>query len=476
MFDNFRPTIDDPRLRDARTMARPAVPSYTELVYAVLRAAKAPLTFDEIFAAVNARRAITTKNPKSTIRKILGQSWQMISLGNRRYGYLPRLINGSVLRLPLVSDNAVNEPLFYPHEVRDALWPAFFENQSHRDLGPVQLTLPTGEVATLPLEYLAAAGALGSPRLPDALRQYLIDQKASVGDALVIRITDGEVGLAEAVFAAYRDRDEAAIALRNRALADAVEAFLRKDSTRDRMIWEITLRLLAIGFYQDALPPDSFDTVMIANERFVKAGMETWALADAMTPERWQLVEVRREMEHGLFDPRLDPFFDDAEPHAIGDLTEQVMADITALLDEHEFTTVEEANAFIRGLLVGGGLPPHRALTPLDQAQDLIYAAWESLNTRERSRPARQALKISPDCADAYVLLADESARDASEAADLYAKGVAAGERALGTEVFDADVGYFWGILETRPYMRAKAVLADALWALGRRDEAIGHM
>ena len=61
------------------------------------------------------------------------------------------------------------------------------------------------------------------------------------------------------------------------------------------------------------------------------------------------------------------------------------------------------------------------------------------------------------------------------ESAELYRSGVAAGERALGPRVFEEDVGHFWGILETRPYMRAKEGLAQCLWALGERDEAVEH-
>lgn len=58
---------------------------------------------------------------------------------------------------------------------------------------------------------------------------------------------------------------------------------------------------------------------------------------------------------------------------------------------------------------------------------------------------------------------------------DLYRQGVKAGERALGKEAFEEDVGHFWGILETRPYMRARAGLAECLWASGKHDEAIEH-
>ena len=92
----------------------------------------------------------------------------------------------------------------------------------------------------------------------------------------------------------------------------------------------------------------------------------------------------------------------------------------------------------------------------------------------EQVRLARKALEISPDCADAYVLLA-EHAQTAEEARKLYEQGVAAGERALGKQAFEEYAGHFWGILETRPYMRAREGLAQCLWEAGRREEAAEH-
>lgn len=113
--------------------------------------------------------------------------------------------------------------------------------------------------------------------------------------------------------------------------------------------------------------------------------------------------------------------------------------------------------------------------TPLRKAQDTIYDAWEINDSKRRVALARKALEISPDCADAYALLAEETASSLTEALNLYRQGVEAGERALGKEAFEEDVGHFWGILETRPYMRARAGLAECLWASGKHDEAIQH-
>jgi tetratricopeptide (TPR) repeat protein len=113
--------------------------------------------------------------------------------------------------------------------------------------------------------------------------------------------------------------------------------------------------------------------------------------------------------------------------------------------------------------------------TPLRKAQDLMYDAWEATDPKRRIALAWKALEISPDCADAYVLLAEETASSLSEALDLYRQGVEPGERALGRKAFEEDMGHFWGILETRPYMRARAGLAECLWAAGKHDEAIEH-
>lgn len=111
----------------------------------------------------------------------------------------------------------------------------------------------------------------------------------------------------------------------------------------------------------------------------------------------------------------------------------------------------------------------------LDKAQQLMYKAWDETNPAKRIGLAHKALSISPDCADAYVLLAEEEADTVARALALYEKGVAAGERALGPEYFREFAGDFWGLLETRPYMRAREGLARMLWQLNRREEAAEH-
>jgi tetratricopeptide (TPR) repeat protein len=198
-----------------------------------------------------------------------------------------------------------------------------------------------------------------------------------------------------------------------------------------------------------------------------------------------------------------------AKPDAA--IVERMLAEVHALLDAQQFRTLAEGQAFLRGLFAARDVPwitGAHALSdlpgfyepsvsargsledlaepfvdaadlsvsdPLARAQDLIYDAFEAPTKRERVRLARQALKISPDCADAYGILAGETARTPLAARKLLEQGVAAGERALGPEAFEEDVGHFWGILETRPYMRVRESLAGVLWELGERKAAIGH-
>jgi tetratricopeptide (TPR) repeat protein len=156
---------------------------------------------------------------------------------------------------------------------------------------------------------------------------------------------------------------------------------------------------------------------------------------------------------------------------------ERITAGIGVLLGEQDFKTAEEADQFLQQVVEGGmdaDLIPGPA-TDLDRAQDLMYDAFEAKG-KQRAALARQALAISADCADAYVLLAEDEAKTPEQALELYEKGVEAGARALGEEAFEELKGSFWGFLETRPYMRAREGLAMCLWDGGRHEEAVGHL
>lgn len=110
----------------------------------------------------------------------------------------------------------------------------------------------------------------------------------------------------------------------------------------------------------------------------------------------------------------------------------------------------------------------------LDLAQEKAFEAMEAPRAKERIALAKEALALSPLCSDAYLVLAREAA-NADEALDLYRRAVAAAAEALGEAAFQNDVGSFWGLIQTRPYMRARHELALALWRSSHRDEAVAH-
>lgn len=102
---------------------------------------------------------------------------------------------------------------------------------------------------------------------------------------------------------------------------------------------------------------------------------------------------------------------------------------------------------------------------------ELLYQAYD-LPISEGKKLIKKALVLDSENVDAYNYLADIEA-DTYKALDLYKKAMEIGEKTLGKEAFINYEGIFWGVSKTRPFMRAKAGVADCLHAIGKIDEAI---
>lgn len=183
--------------------------------------------------------------------------------------------------------------------------------------------------------------------------------------------------------------------------------------------------------------------------------------------------------------PKPDALLDDAEPilsapkaSGSGDDKaglDNVMASLSKIFGGRDFLSDADLDAFLESKIASGEIPPSAALDPLDEAQSLVYEAWNTEGP-EKIHLARRALDLSENCADAYVILADEDAKSLPAALDLYRKGVEAAKRALDPSIFARSTGKFWDIMETRPYMRARLGLAECLWDLGKKAEALEHL
>lgn len=108
-----------------------------------------------------------------------------------------------------------------------------------------------------------------------------------------------------------------------------------------------------------------------------------------------------------------------------------------------------------------------------DQAQDLVYEAFNEDSAKKQLLLIEEALAIDPDCVDALTFLAQTTAVGPHEELLFLEKAVAAGVKNLGKEFIKENSGELWYMHEARPFLRAKFELAQTLWELRRQPEAL---
>lgn len=151
---------------------------------------------------------------------------------------------------------------------------------------------------------------------------------------------------------------------------------------------------------------------------------------------------------------------------------EKEMAEMVKHLESKNFTSIEEANAYLQkfqGKKIGSIIKKKR--TPKEKAFDLIIEA-EDASTVKGIKLAKKALELDPECVDAYNYLAN-TAENIDDAMHLFQKGMLIGRKALGEKFFEENSGHFWGIHESRPFMRAKEGYAQTLIVKSDYDAAI---
>lgn len=98
---------------------------------------------------------------------------------------------------------------------------------------------------------------------------------------------------------------------------------------------------------------------------------------------------------------------------------EREMMDISSHLENQQFETIEDANAFIQNLLNQKPAPAKskKSRSKKEQAADLVYQAWNEPDAKKRTKLAQDAILLYPDSADAYNVLAESAALTLKEAA-----------------------------------------------------------
>lgn len=116
-----------------------------------------------------------------------------------------------------------------------------------------------------------------------------------------------------------------------------------------------------------------------------------------------------------------------------------------------------------------GGAEPKAGSPEEFKAQDLYYEAME---TGEMDL-IYDALEIDPGNVDCLLQFLYAFDGDSLEGLQFTQQIVKIAEKRLGKEIFEECKGVFWGMLETRPYMRARSELAQRLLKMGQIDESI---
>lgn len=214
---------------------------------------------------------------------------------------------------------------------------------------------------------------------------------------------------------------------------------------------------------------DLFELDVTQTELAKKYGVSAGSISNRYRDMEFELLDILDEMELQAEAERAT-----AASFNSRMLNERLMADLEHALSEREFESEEELQQFLDTFNAGEQNIP-KPQSNKARAQDLLYDAWDSPSHAERVRLAMRALELHADSPDAYVILAQEVADDVKEMREYFYKGMKAGERDLGPEFFEENEGHFWGIIETRPYMRAKQGYAECCWEMGDYEEALGH-
>jgi tetratricopeptide (TPR) repeat protein len=152
---------------------------------------------------------------------------------------------------------------------------------------------------------------------------------------------------------------------------------------------------------------------------------------------------------------------------------QKAMLDLHRLMEAANLKTEEDYERFAREM-TGKTIPSFEkeALSAEEQAQDLVYEAAETEDALQADKLIFQAFALDPDCVEAFEYLA-EVAGSPMLSLMFFKNGFSAARKKLGEPYFKKNKGRFWGLVETRPYMRCLQGYADVLYLLGQAPAAL---
>ncbi len=153
----------------------------------------------------------------------------------------------------------------------------------------------------------------------------------------------------------------------------------------------------------------------------------------------------------------------------------KLSTDFQRLLESQNIETEADLKKFLESM-VGKEVPsfPTETLTAKEQAQDLVFEAYD-LPNKQGIAKAKEALALDEDCIEAYEYLSSIELY-AEKAISLLEKGIEIGRKRFGGKYLEVNKGMFWGIHETRPFMRCLMQYSDCLYLMDEVEESIAVM
>ncbi|MGL4649609.1 MAG: hypothetical protein ACRC1H_09395, partial [Caldilineaceae bacterium] len=227
-------------------------PTYASCVEQVLSDSPDPLTVEELFEGVRNRRPMT-KGARGAIDRALEALYQAVPLVGSRYGWLPRLLHGSMVRHTLEGEEMRGGFVLLDELEHALFFPRFFQNLEAEER-TLQIDLFGEEMVEA---ELSARNGMWALAFGTRFAEWLDELGAAPGDDLLVTVVDAPAGRYSVRLQPVEARDEPAIHERNAELARLAEELGQEILCRRSLYtWQLVARLIGRGLFQHRIPPD----------------------------------------------------------------------------------------------------------------------------------------------------------------------------------------------------------------------------
>ena len=155
--------------------------------------------------------------------------------------------------------------------------------------------------------------------------------------------------------------------------------------------------------------------------------------------------------------------------------SERIFREMHKVMEGQSLESEEQVNEFVSNFMKGyHDTPPKNQ--KLD-SYDYLEMAEGADTAEEAIKYAQKALKLDPYCLDAEMIIAQAKSETIDDFKKNLEKIIQKGEKQLiqrGISM-EEDAGQFYGILQTRPYMRIRKAYLDLLLEMGRFRSAVSE-